>query len=252
MRHPLFCCATFVALLFLFIFCSPVKADFNGWNAFSFEISPDKSPEERLGEFLERFSGETESVDFSSISGEKASWIEPYEESGVMAITPMEVGVYAIQLLIEKPKDTVPETLGISFSSNTSTPYLININGSELHLDISGAPLPNQKFEEKDIPAGDTEDEVTKYFVTFFVLNPLGDELRIFANVEMINVSIDEKNDATGDNGTTGSGGNSLGGQRPPLTNPASVVTPEPVTCLIVGAGLLAAGWGLRRKKHTK
>ena len=242
MRHPLFCRATFVALLFLSSFCSPVKADFNEWNAFSFEVSPDKSPEDRLAEFLGRFSGDGIEVSVSGASGEKAGWIQPQEEGGIMAITPMEAGVYAIQLLIERPKNTILDTLGISFSSNTLTPFLININGNELHKDISGKYLENHKFGKEDIPEGNTEGEVTKYLVTFFVLNQLGDELQLSANVETLDSWANEENDDT----------NLLGGPKPPTTGPLSIVTPEPVTCLIFGAGILAAGWGIQRRKRTK
>ena len=250
MRHPLFCRATLVVLFFLSAFCSPVKADFSEWNAFSFEVSPDKSPEDRLTEFLERFSGDDIGVSISNASDEKASWIQLREDGGIVAITPMEAGVYAIQLLIERPKNTVLETLGISFSSNTLTPYLISINGSELHLDTSGAPLDSYKFEKEEIPKGETEDDITKYFVTFYVLNQSGGELLLSANVETTDTTANEEENATNGIGSTETG--SVGSFGPRLGNSPLIVTPEPVTCLFFGAGLLAVGWGLRWKKRAK
>ena len=245
MRFPFFYCVTFVALLFLSIFCSPVRADISEWSAFSFDISPD----EHLNDFFDRFSGGAGGISFSNATDEKADWIQQ-QDDGIVAITPMEAGVYAVQMLIEIPENTELGPLSISFFSNTQLSYIVNINEHELFLGKSDDYLYGDKFDTKDILAGIAEDSVTKYFITFFVLNQYGNEIEFTASVETLNTFIsgdgDDKKDETV-NGTP-----TLTSPNFPLRGSQMAVTPEPTTCLFFGAGLLAIGLGFRRMKYAK
>jgi len=249
MRFPFFYCVTFVALLFLSTFCSPVRADISEWNAFSFDISPDKSPDEHLNDFFDRFSGGAGGISFSNATDEKADWIQQ-QDDGIVAITPMEAGVYAVQMLIEIPENTELGPLSISFFSKTQLFYVVNINEHELFLGKSDDYLYGDKFDTEDILAGVAEDNVTKYLITFFVLNQYGNEIEFTANVETLNTFISRDGDDTEDE--TVNEKPTLTSPTPSLSGSQMAVTPEPTICLIFGAGLLAAaGLGFRRKKHT-